>query len=210
MFKNPWFTLVIGLMVGLTLGYVFAERQSIPPGGAVRPEGGSSQFGALPEGHPPIGETDTRPEVHQFEQQIAEVRALLNQNPNDAGLMVSLGDAYFELARATSSNDHWLEAQGWYEKAVASGRVDDANVMTDLAVVYRNLQQNDRALEMLERAIATDPDHWQAWYNKVIILNFDLHRHDEARDAFLRLEEIAASDPQVPDLSGVRAEVMGE
>ena len=25
MFKNPWFTLVIGLMLGLALGYVLAE-----------------------------------------------------------------------------------------------------------------------------------------------------------------------------------------
>ena len=36
MFKNPWVTLVIGLMVGLALGYVFAERQPIPPGKALR------------------------------------------------------------------------------------------------------------------------------------------------------------------------------
>jgi len=29
MIKNPWFTLVIGLMVGLALGFVLAERQAI-------------------------------------------------------------------------------------------------------------------------------------------------------------------------------------
>ena len=210
MFKNPWFTLVIGLMVGLTLGYIFAERQSIPSGKvAADSRSGQAASDGLPEGHPPVDGSSNRPEVARFEQQIAEVRSLLEQSPEDAGLMVSLGDAYFELARVTSQPGHWLEAQGWYERAMSEGRGDDPNVMTDLAVVYRNLQQLDRALEMLDRAVAIDTDHWQAWYNKVIILNFDLHDHDGARTAFGRLEEIAAGNPQVPDLSGIRAEVMG-
>ena len=31
MFKNPWFMLVIGVIVGLVVGYSLAEMQSVPP-----------------------------------------------------------------------------------------------------------------------------------------------------------------------------------
>ena len=66
-----------------------------------------------------------------------------------------------------------------------------------------------RALELLERAVALDADHWQSWYNTVIVLHYDLHRHDEAVAALERLKEIAATNSDVPDLSTLEAEVSG-
>jgi len=211
MIKNPWFTLLIGLMVGLTLGYVFAERQPIPPAKALRlgsPQA-AAQAGGLPEGHPAVDGSAPNSETQFFKQQISELQVLMAQNPNDVGLKVALADAFFELARATGDTKHWQEARAWYEQALADGRADDPNVLTDLAVVLRNMGQFDSSLEHLDHAIEVDPDHWQAWFNKVIILNFDLHDHDGARDAFRRLEAIAATNPEVPDLTGVRQEVMG-
>ena len=32
MYRNPWLTLILGLMVGLVIGYVLAEQQPVPPG----------------------------------------------------------------------------------------------------------------------------------------------------------------------------------
>lgn len=212
MIKNPWFTLVIGLMVGLTLGYIFAERQAIPPGKALRlglsPDAGPADD--LPEGHPPLDAAGADPRVSSLQQQIADTQGLLASSPDDPGLMVALGDQYFELARSTQKPAHWDEARAWYEKGAANGRGDDPNVLTDLAVVYRNLGNPQLALERLDHAIEVDDDHWQAWYNKVIVLNFDLHEHDAAKQAFLQLEAVAETNPQVPDLSSIRAEVMGK
>ncbi len=212
MIKNPLFTLVIGLMLGLTIGYVLAEQQPIPPAKAMRLGSGQAapQGGALPDGHPPVeGSGESGAEAQFFRQQIAEIESLMAQNPDDPGLLVAMADAHFELARVTRQERRWQEARVWYERALAEGRGDDANVMTDLAVVFRNLQQPDRALELLDRAIATDSDHWQAWFNKVVILNFDLHEHDRAREALRRLQSIAETNPDVPDLSRVEREVLG-
>jgi tetratricopeptide (TPR) repeat protein len=212
MFKNPWFMLVIGLMLGLALGYVLAEQQPIPPGKAMRLAGGqpAAQGGALPEGHPPVdGADDPSSEARIFEQQIAELEGLMAQNPDDPGLLVAMADAHFELARVTGQADRWQEARVWYERALAEGRAGDANVMTDLAVVFRNLRQYERALELLDDAIEADDDHWQAWFNKVVILNFDLHEHDRAREALRSLQRIAETNPDVPDLSRLEQEVMG-
>ncbi|MEE4270722.1 MAG: tetratricopeptide repeat protein [Thermoanaerobaculales bacterium] len=212
MIKNPWFTLVVGLVLGLTLGYVFAERQPIPPGKALRlgvsPGGGAA--GDLPEGHPPLDAAGANPQVAALQQQIADTRGLLASSPDDPGLMVALGDQYFELARSTENSAHWNEARAWYVKAEANGRGDDPNVLTDLAVVYRNLGQTQNALEKLDHAIEIDGEHWQALYNKVIVLNFDLHDHDAAKQTFARLEAVAEANPQVPDLSPIRAEVLGK
>jgi tetratricopeptide (TPR) repeat protein len=115
--------------------------------------------------------------------------------------MVGLGNLYFDAGR-------WTEARLWYERAIEI-EGGDPNVLTDLAVVYRNLQQPERSLALLDQAIAISPGHWQAVYNKVVVLHFDLHRHDEAAAALARLKEIKSSNPEVPDLSTIEAEVMG-
>jgi tetratricopeptide (TPR) repeat protein len=92
---------------------------------------------------------------------------------------------------------------------MAEGRGDDPNVLTDLAVVLRNMSQYERSLELLNRATDVDSDHWQAWFNKVVILNFDLHDHEGAREALVHLKSIAEVNPDVPDLSRIEQEVMG-
>ena len=201
--KNPWFTLLVGAMVGLVLGYLFAERQAVPPArAAARPAatGGAQQ--GLPDGHPPIESGGaTGAEVQRLTAQAAELERLLAQSPEDPRLMVALGNLYFDAGR-------WTEARLWYERSVEI-EPSDPNVLTDLAVVYRNLQQPERSLELLDRALGAEPAHWQAVYNKVVVLHFDLHRHDEAARALQRLEEIKASNPEVPDLTALEAEVRG-
>lgn len=202
MHKNPWFMLVVGAVVGLVIGYVLAERQSIPPAAAARPPAGSQAQQGLPEGHPPVGaDQAVGPEVQRLQAQAAEIEAMLARTPDDPRLMVALGNLYFDAGR-------WTEARLWYERALQI-EGGDVNVLTDLAVVYRNLQQPERALEILDRVLAVDPAHWQAVYNKVVVLHFDLHRHDEAAQALDRLEQIKASNPEVPDLTALDAEVRG-
>jgi tetratricopeptide (TPR) repeat protein len=203
MHRNPWFTLILGLMAGLVIGYVLAERQPIPPAKAVRlglgPQA-AAQAEALPEGHPPV-EGASAAEAQRLRQQVAEIEGLLAANPNDAGLMAAMGNLYFDASR-------WPEAREWYEKSlqIVSG---DPNVITDLAVVYRNLGNFQRTIELLDQAIAVNPDHWQAWYNKVVVYQFDLHEHDAAGDALRTLQELKKSNSSIPDLTGLESEVFG-
>lgn len=202
MFRNPWFTLVLGLMAGLILGYVFAEQQAVPPAKALRqgvaPAGGSNE--PLPEGHPPI-EGQNAAASQQLRQQVAEIEGLLASNPDDPKLMAAMGNIYFDAGL-------WNEARVWYERSlsVAPG---DVNVITDLAVVFRNLQQPQRTIELLDQAISLSPDHWQAWYNKVVVFQFDLHEHEKAASSLARLKELKQQNPAIPDLSAIEREVTG-
>jgi tetratricopeptide (TPR) repeat protein len=201
MHRNPWFTLILGLMVGLVLGYVFAERQAVPSATTAARQAGAAAQSGLPEGHPPVDAGAGGAEAQRLSQQAAELQRMLAQSPDDHRLMVALGNLYFDGGR-------WTEARMWYERSLEL-EAADPNVVTDLAVVHRNLQQPDRSLELLDQAIAMDAEHWQAYYNKVIVLQFDLHRHDEAAATLARLKEIAATNREVPDLSGLEAEVLG-
>jgi tetratricopeptide (TPR) repeat protein len=203
MYRNPWFSLILGLMAGLAIGYVLAESQPIPPAKAIRlgldPQA-AQQGGQLPEGHPPV-DGPSAAEAQRLRQQVAEIESLLASNPNDAGLMAAMGNLYFDA-------NLWPQAREWYEKSLQASS-DDANVLTDLAVVYRNLSEFQRSVELLDRAIAIDPGHWQAWYNKIVVFHFDLHEHDAATDALRTLQELKKSNPAIPDLSDLEKEVLG-
>jgi len=200
MLKNPWFTLILGLMVGLAVGYLLAEMQPVPPARVpVTGGGGESTTGALPEGHPPVPEQGQA--AASVASQSRELQQLLEQNPEDSRLLIALGNLHFDAG-------DWPDARAWYERALEVG-AENPDVITDLAVVYRNLKQPERALENLDRAIQLAPEHWQAWHNKVVILQFDLHLHDEAAQALERLEEIGRSNPAVPDLSSLQQQIRG-
>ncbi len=198
MIKNPWFTLLVGLMIGLTLGYVLAERQPVPPAKALVGAAPAAS-GSFPEGHPPVAADSADTGASEVERQAEEIRGLLVQSPGDFGLTVALGNLYFDAQR-------WEESRMWYEQALEI-QGDDPNVMTDLAVAYRNLKRPERSLEILDSVVAAAPDHWQAWYNRVVVLHFDLHDHDEAVRTLEVLEGLAESNPQIPDLSAVAEQV---
>jgi tetratricopeptide (TPR) repeat protein len=202
MHRNPWFTTVLGLIVGLIIGYVLAERQAVPPAKAIRlglsPQAAVRQGEELPDGHPPV-DGASGADAQRLRQQVAEIEGLLAANPNDAGLMAAMGNIYFDASR-------WPDARDWYEKAL-QGSSGDPNILTDLAVVYRNLGEFERSIELLDQALAAHSGHWQAWYNKVVVYQFDLHQHDDAADALKALQELKKSNPAIPDLSGLEQEV---
>ncbi|RLE17854.1 MAG: hypothetical protein DRJ65_22195 [Acidobacteria bacterium] len=199
MIKNPWLMFVGGLMIGLVLGYVIAERQAVPPAVSLAPPSGTSAGSVSQQA---AVQNPGSPGPAEVERQLGEIRNLLAQNPGDARLLVAQGNIYFDAQR-------WEEARLSYEEAIET-TPDDPNLLTDLAVVYRNLDKPERALEILAQVIEAAPDHWQAVYNRVIVLHFDLHSHDEAVAALGELEKLAETNPQIPDLSGLAAQVRHE
>ena len=200
MLKNPIFTLILGLIVGSAVGFVLGERQAVPPQSAMGLP--AAQGGAMPEGHPqvPVDGTEIA-KRQQVQQQAAELEDMLAQTPNDHRLMVAIGNLYYDAAM-------WPNARGWYERAIAE-EGGNPDVLTDLAVVYRNLGQPQDALGALDQVLAAAPEHWQARFNRVVILHFDLHEHEAAEKALADLEALAAENPEIPDLSTLQQEIRG-
>jgi tetratricopeptide (TPR) repeat protein len=197
MIKNPWFTLIVGLLVGIIIGYVLGERAQVAaPAGQGQ---GQQATELLPEGHPPVEEGPDMSREELFARQIAELEARVTANPTDPIPMVMLGNRRFDAG-------HWQAARMWYERALELEVTPD--VVIDLAVVYRNLGQHDRALELLEQAIGLSPEHPVAWFNKVVIYHYDLHDHEAAVKALQRLKELPPDPRHQVDYTRIEAEVM--
>jgi len=191
------FPFLIGLMIGLALGYVLAERQAIPPAKAIRPaqQGGGE---ALPPGHPPLEEQAPAQDV-EFQRQVQSLTTMLADDPQNVQVITALANLYFDHSK-------WNDAQTWYLKSLEL-KPGDINVMTDYAVVLRNLGKGQEALDLLNKVLQKEPGHWQALYNKVIVLNFDLHQHDKALEVLNQLEKMRSTHPDIPDLTPLRKEI---
>ena len=193
------FPFLIGLMVGLAVGYVLAERQPIPPARALKMIQ-QGQGEKLPPGHPQL-EKPSSPKDSEFEQQVTSLTTMLAQEPDNVEVMTALGNLYFDHAK-------WEDAEHWYQESLKR-KPGDLNVMTDYAVVLRNLGKGQEALNLLNTVLKKDPGHWQAMYNKVIVLNFDLHQHDKALEVLKQLEKLRSTHPDIPDLTPLRKKIEG-
>jgi tetratricopeptide (TPR) repeat protein len=91
-----------------------------------------------------------------------------------------------DVANRDMDDGKFAQAIGSYERALKLR--DDAHVLTDLGVCYRNTGRTAQALETFERAARVDPTLWQAEYNRAVLLA-DQHRVDEARAIAQRLRQ---------------------
>lgn len=202
MLKNRWFTLIVGLMIGLVVGYVLAELQPVPPAKALlKGRSQASSAADMSSGGAPVGPAARPSADADLEQQAQSLMSMLGNDSKNVDVLRALGNLYYDHSR-------WPEAANWYERALKI-KGDDPNVLTDLAVVYRNLREPKRSLELLDRSLKIDPKHWQALYNKVVVLHFDLHRHEDAMAVLAQLEGLKKENPEIPDLSALKKEISG-
>jgi cytochrome c-type biogenesis protein CcmH/NrfG len=111
------------------------------------------------------------------------------QNPENEGVMIALGNLYYDAAR-------WSSAIEWYSRALEKvpGNTD---VRTDLGTSYFYSGDSVRAKEEWLKALDLEPEKIQAHYNLAI-----LHSHesppniDEAKARWERVVEIAPDSEQ--------------
>ena len=116
--------------------------------------------------------------------QIAGLEFKTSQNPGDVAGWIQLGNLCFDANLA----DKAIVA---YEKALAL-KPDNADVLTDLGVMYRKAGKFDKAIQCFDKAIAINPKHEIARFNKGIVLMHDLNNPQGAIKAW---EELLAVNP---------------
>ena len=104
---------------------------------------------------------------------IASLESQAASRPNDKAALIALGNAYFDADRPA-------EAASVYERALA---LDPANadVWTDLGIMYRALGRYDDALKAFDKALAAVPDHANAQFNAGVVRYFDLKDKEGGR-----------------------------
>ena len=200
--KDSMIFAVFGILIGFISGYlmheVVAARQpprltpelramigtSADPTAAPAPAPGPANAG-MPQGA-------AQPAGPSMEE-VQELRAYVEKNPNDADAVLKLANLNFDIAQYQRAQDLYTQ----YLKL----RPSDADVLTDLGISYRETKNYDQALEQFQKARKLAPDHWQSYYNEVVVLAFDLKRHDEAGRLLQELQRMQPSNPDVAKLA---------
>ena len=179
--------LVIGVLTGFISGYVMHEvmaaRQPAPRRAAASP--GVAPSGAAAAG----GTSGSQPAMEDVQRLSAHVA----QNPDDAPAVRQLANLNYDIR-------NWDRAAELYRQYLDL-MPGDLNVMTDLGAVYRYLGRPEDALEQFREVRDQAPDHWQARYNEVLVLAFDLQDFAAAGSAMAELQELQPDNPEVTRLA---------
>lgn len=211
---------IIGLLLGLIIGFMFANSVNQS---AVRPVPATmSQNPNMPPGHPEINTNsgamqpqaqaaieNAKQNPNDFDAQIkaAEVYYQIGRyegaieflkqanklKPEDYDTIVNLGNAYFDASR-------YEDAEKSYSAALAK-KPDDVNVRTDfgLTFIFRDPPNYDRAVQEFSRSLEKDPNHPQTLQNLTVAYT---KKGDaaKAKETLSRLESIDASNAAIPKL----------
>jgi tetratricopeptide (TPR) repeat protein len=219
--ENALFS-IVGLLVGLIVGFVFANSvnksaiitsgasvgvsQSLPAGQST-----AQPLANLPEVQAAIEKAKAEPQ--NFDAQVAagdlyykiqrfdgsvEYYAHANQiKPDDYYVMVQLGNANFELAK-------YEEAEKWYSQAL-SKTPDDVNVRTDLGLtfMFRQPADYDRAIQEFKRSLEYQPDHPQTLQNLTVAYTKKM----DAVNARATLAKLESKEPSNAAIAKLRDDI---
>lgn len=132
--------------------------------------------------------------------QILKFEKITKDDPSNVAAWISLGHAYFD-------SDKPKPAIAAYSAALAIAP-DNADVLTDLGVMYRRDGQFEKALEQFNKAMQLNPKHEQSRFNKGVVLVHDLNREAEGIAAWKDLISInpKATAPNGTPVSSLIAE----
>jgi hypothetical protein len=175
--------IAIGFVVGLFVGVNFGASR--PPESAPSTMGGSLPPG-MPPGMPP-GAPMPAP-GDNVQSRIATMQAMVAQDPKNHDAWVQLGNDFFDTRQAEKSVDAYSHA--------LQLKPDDANVLTDQGVMYRELRQYDRAVANFIKANQVDPRHMQSLFNLGIVYQHDLNQPKKAIEAWNKVIQSAPQSDQ--------------
>jgi predicted Zn-dependent protease len=173
---------ILGIILGGTLGYIFAFYQveaSMPAPAAPSASGSNSN---TPAGHPNVSN----------EQILAMFKEALEKNPNDTTLMNKYANFLFETGK-------FPEAVSWFEKLVAM-QPDSPDAKTDFGTALWNAGEKDKAMAQYQAALKIDPKHMPTLHNLAIVYEEDR----KLAQAEKTLKQMEAIDPKYEGLDTLR------
>ncbi len=185
--------MMIGLLAGFIGGYVMHESMAANQPPPRRPPTPATVGAAVPAAEARGAQS---PGGQPAMGQVQRLTAHVQENPDDAEAIRSLANLNYDIS-------NWQRAAELYQRYLELV-ADDIDVRTDLGATYRYLDRPQDALEQFRKARELAPEHWQARYNEVLVLAFDLEDLPAAGTA---MEELLALQPGNPEVDRLAAEL---
>ncbi|HET6277536.1 MAG TPA: tetratricopeptide repeat protein [Candidatus Polarisedimenticolia bacterium] len=195
--------LASGILFGFLVGYIIAYavheprvKQTAAPVPAAGNLGMGSVVGAQPPqagaAAPPGGSGQGEAMMDRMMEEIAALKAALEQDPADLPALV-------RLANLNHDSGQFAEAVELYARALQV-RPEDVNVRTDMAICLRELGRVEDAIAEFRVSLTHDPQHWQTWLNLGIVSLFDRQDVETAAEAFAQVEKLNPGYQDLPRL----------
>ncbi len=168
-------TLLVVALVALIIGFFGGVAFTVYKSGS----DSSTQVSVAPQPVQQIPDASAETAAKIF-----ELENKTSQNPDDVVAWIQLGNLHFDAKNYSKS----IEA---YKKSLELDP-NNANVITDMGVMYRRSGRPDEAIKSFERAIKVDPKHETARFNTGIVL---MHDSNDVEGAIKIWEELIEVNP---------------
>jgi len=188
-------TAILGIVIAFIIGFIAGAVVFGLTRGSGTPRGASvAQKGPSPEMTQEMGEAVPNPaEVAAKTQALKDI---VQRDPKNLSAWAELGNIYFD----TNQPQEAIDA---YSKYLAL-KPDNADVRTDMGIMYRKLGDFDRAIKEFRTAAQNDPKHVNSRYNIGIVL---LHDKQDIKGAIKAWEDYLKVDPKSERANRVRAQM---
>ncbi|NOZ26398.1 MAG: tetratricopeptide repeat protein [Nitrospirae bacterium] len=129
-----------------------------------------------------------------LEERIREVKAFLEDNPDNPEALVALGDLYFESNQVYEGIEVFKRAEKLEPESV--------HIQNDLGILYQKTGKYELAIEKFRNALRLDPTHLNSLFHIGLIYRYNMGDNEKALEAF---EELLAKNPE-PRVAKMAAE----
>lgn len=136
------------------------------------------------------------PDPAELNLKIQALKDIVKKDPKNLPALVELGNLYFDSGQPK-------EAIEVYSQYLAL-KPDNADVRTDMGIMYRALGDFDHAIEEFRKAAQSDPRHVNSRYNIGIVL---LHDKNDIQGAIKAWEEYLKVDSKSEKAQRVRSQI---
>jgi len=178
---------IIGFITGATVAILRGKKETPRPAMVQKPQ----MAPRVTEAPEPQG-----PNPMEVAAKVQALKDIVKKDSKNLSAWVELGNLYFD------SNQR-QEAVHAYQQYLAI-KPDNADVRTDLGIMYRKLGEFDKALEEFRKAAKSDPRHVNSRYNIGIVL---LHDKQDIKGAIQAWEEYLRVDPNGERAQRLRAQI---
>lgn len=212
---------IAGLLLGVIIGFLFANSLNRNAGTPVSASTVMSQNSNMPPGHPEVpASNQNSPQAMMNAPEVLAAIEKAKNEPNNFEAQIKAADFYYQIERYDEAisllqqanklkpedyevivqlgntyfdSNKFEEAEKWYSQAL-SKKPEDVNVRTDLGLTFllRNPPNYDRSILEFKHSLETDPKHIKTLQNLTVAYT----RKGDAANAKATVAKIESLEPK--------------